>query len=130
MYAAPILRRSSGHSSATKVPPIAHSPPIPTPASSRKGEQRVAKNRGRGGAHPAISVGYRPPNERQPPSHEKKGKQQPAVEANVGGSCRNTRLRQKLAHRRDQNERVDERIHAVERPSGPGGPKTAHLVFR
>src|SRR5713226_3200246 len=36
MYPAPARRRSSGHSSATKVPPMAHSPPIPIPASSRK----------------------------------------------------------------------------------------------
>src|SRR5207244_1810066 len=35
MYPAPARRRSSGHSSATNVPPIAHSPPMPIPASKR-----------------------------------------------------------------------------------------------
>ena len=35
-----------------------------------------------------------------------------------------------LAHRGDQDQRVDERVHAVERPSGPGGPEAANLVFR
>ena len=98
--------------------------------SREEGEQGVAKNRERQRAYPAVSVGYRPPDERHTPTHEEKGEQQPAVKAYIRGSCCNARFGQQLAHRRHQNQRVDERVHSIQRPAGPRGPKAAHLIFR
>src|SRR6266849_5871508 len=90
MYPAPFFRRSSGHSSATNVPPIDHSPPMPTPASSRN----TASD------HTLVATAPRKVKSEQ---HAERG---------------------------HEHEGIDERVHAVERPSAPRGPEAADLVAR
>jgi hypothetical protein len=46
----------------------------------------------------------------------------------VGRSGDDARARQQLAECGHEDERVDERVHPVERPAGPGRPESSELV--
>src|SRR5262249_47452019 len=93
-------------------------------------EQRVAENRQRQRADAAEAIGDRAPQHREAPADQKEREQDAAVEADVAGGRRNPALRQQLGQRRREDERIDERIHPVERPAAPGGPEPANLIRR
>src|SRR5262249_12004057 len=59
---------------------------------------------------------------------EEDGEQHASVEADVGRRSGQAGTRQEIAKRRHQDESVDERVHSVERPSGPRCPESADLV--
>ena len=46
------------------------------------------------------------------------------------GVAGDARSRQQLGQRRHEHQRVDERVHAVERPAAPRGPEAADLIRR
>src|SRR5262249_9007017 len=68
------------------------------------------------------------PEEREAPAGEEDGEENAAVEADIGLIGRDAGAGEKVAECGDQHERVDEGVHAVERPTGPGGPETADLI--
>src|SRR5439155_1014338 len=67
---------------------------------------------------------------RDAPADQKQRKQHAAVVADVARRSRNARPRQQLGERGHEHERINERVHAVERPSTPRGPEAAHLIWR
>ena len=99
------------------------------PERRQKCEKRVAQDRQREGAHAAKPVGDRSPDQSQSPADKKQGEQQSTVEASVGRGRRDAGLGQQFAHGRDKNQRIDKRVHAVESPTGPGGPKASDLIL-
>ncbi len=141
---APMVRRSSGHSSEISVAPIPHSPPMPIPARSRSAasiqmfvEKALSKVKSEKQIMVSIKVRTRPNrsatgphSRRHPPPDQEQGEQNPAVISDIGGRGRNSRTRQQLAQRRNQNERVDEGIHAIQHPSAPRRPESADLIWR
>ena len=137
-----MVRRSSGQSSETSAAPMAHSPPMPTPARKRKiasvqmpvakarqqREEGEAEDAEHHGAHAAEAIGDRSPDQRHAPADHEQGEEQAAVVADVRVGGRDSGARQKVAQRRNQHQRVDERVHAVHGPAAPGGPEAANLV--
>ena len=81
-------------------------------------------------SHTPEFVSHRPPQKRQSPAEQKKCEQQSAIEADVAFRCGNSGARQEVAQRRNQHQRVNERIHAIERPASPRSPEPANLIAR
>ena len=121
---------------------MVHSPPMPTPARKRKAascqtvvaahprkvKSGVAEDGEDEGADAAEAIGQGSPEEREAPADQENGEEDAAVEADVGLGGGEAGTGQEIAQRRHEDEGVDEGIHAVERPSGPGGPEAADLV--
>ena len=95
---------------------------------AQKREQRIAEDGEDQRAHAAEAVGQRPPEKGEAPADQEDGKEHAAVEADVGLVGGQAGARQQIAQGRNQHQGVDEGVHAVERPAGPGGPEAADLV--
>ena len=95
---------------------------------AEKREDRVAEDRQHQRADAAEAIGDGPPQQRQSPADEKQREQHAVVIADVAGRGGDARSRQQLGQCGHQHERVDERVHAVERPAAPGRPKAARLI--
>ena len=97
---------------------------------AQQSKKRKTNNGEHQGADAPKPVGDRPPQESHPPSNQEQGEQNSAVISDIGGRRGNSRARQQVAQRRNQNERVDEGIHAIQHPSAPGRPEPADLIWR
>ena len=95
---------------------------------SQEREQRIAEDGEHQGADAAEAVRNGPPKKSEAPAGKKHGEQHAAVETHVGLSGCDAGARQQIAQRRDHDQRIQERIHAVQRPTAPGCPEAAHLV--
>src|SRR4029077_4393283 len=73
-------------------------------------------------------VAHRSPQESQPPTNQEKSKEQSTVVTDVAFRCGDAGARKKIAKRGQNHKCVDERIHAVESPSTPCGPKPSNLI--
>jgi len=69
-----------------------------------------------------------PHQERQPPANLGKGKQQASVCPNVVLSGCDAGMRQQFAQRGHKHQRINKRIHSVQRPSTPRMPRSANLI--
>ena len=92
------------------------------------GKRRIAENRQHQRSHAAEAIRNRPPHHRQAPADQEQRKQHRAVIHHNCGRRGLAGSRQQLGERRDQHERVDERIHPVECPAAPRGPEAARLI--
>src|SRR5271156_4140183 len=98
--------------------------------SAEQSERGVPEDCEHQSADAAKFISDRAPDERQAPANQEKSEERAAVEADVCFGRRDARTRQQIAQRRDEHERVDEGVHAVERPTAPGSPEAADLVAR
>src|SRR5580704_15703990 len=73
-------------------------------------------------------VAYWPPQKGKSPANQEECEKQTAVETNVAFCRRDAGARQKFAQRRQQNQRIDERVHPVEGPAAPRGPESTDLI--
>ena len=94
----------------------------------RPGEDGVDDDRAGERARAAEPVGDRPPDEGQAPADEEQRKQDGAVGADRLRRRGNAGLRQEFGEGGAQDQRVDEAVHAVEHPAGPGAPEADDLV--
>src|SRR4029077_20293076 len=62
------------------------------------------------------------------PANQEEGEEQRAVVSDVGVGGGDAGLREQIVQSGDQDEGVDERVHAVECPPAPGGEEAALLV--
>ncbi len=97
---------------------------------AQEGEQRVAQDRQHQGLDAAEAIRDRTPQHRQTPPDEEQREQHAAVVADVARGRGNPGSRQQLDQCRREHERVDERIHPVERPAAPRGPQPPNLIAR
>ncbi len=91
------------------------------------GEHRVHQHRGGQYAGAAVAVGDRAPDEGQAPADQEQREQHRADQTDVGGRAVHAGFGQQLGQGRAQHQGVDERVHAVEGPAGPGGPEAGAL---
>ena len=93
-----------------------------------KRERRVAEDRQHQRPDAAEPIGDGSPDHRESPADEEQREQHAAVEADVSGRGCDAGFRQQLGQRGSEDERVDERVHAVERPPAPRRPEPADLI--
>ena len=98
------------------------------PKPAKECEKRIGEDGQHQRADAAKLVRKRPPDERHAPSDKKQREEEAAVEPDVAACRWDTRFREKLAKRGDEDECVDERVHAIERPAAPRGPEAAALI--
>ena len=91
-------------------------------------EHRVPHDGEHERAHAAKPVADRTPQKRESPADQKQSKRQRPVVADVALVGDDAGVRQQLAQRRYEHERVDHRVHTVERPAAPRGPEAANLI--
>ena len=80
------------------------------------------------GADAAEFIADGPPEEGATPADEEKGEEEAAVVADVSFGGGDAGAREEIAEGRDENEGVDDGVHAVESPAAPGGPEAADLI--
>src|SRR5262249_33092954 len=95
---------------------------------AEEGEKRIAEDGEYERTDAAEAVGERPPEEREAPPDEEDRKEHASVVADVGGRRLDAGAREQVAEGGDEDERVDEGVHAVEGPAPPRGPESADLV--
>ncbi len=98
-------------------------------AQPEEGEEGVAEDGEDERADAAEAICQRPPEEGEAPADQEDGEEHAAVEADVGLGGGQAGAREEIAQRGDQDEGIDEGVHAIERPAGPGGPEAADLVL-
>src|SRR6267154_156831 len=96
---------------------------------AKKREYRIPGDGDHQRADAPEFIGYRAPQKGQPPTHQEQGEQQSAIKSDIALGGGDSRARQELTQRGHENERVDERIHAIKCPAAPGRPKAANLVL-
>ena len=94
----------------------------------RAGEEGVDEDRGRERLGASEAVGDGTPEERASPAHEEEREHHGTDVADARGGDFHSRLRQELGERGREDEGIDDRVHAVERPSGPRGPEADDLL--
>src|SRR5256885_8429026 len=122
---------------------MAHSPPIPIPASRRNTAScqtfvTKALRNVNTEYQTMVSISVRtrpnlsdgPPEESESPAAEKQSEKQSTVIADVAFCGSDARTREQFSQRGHEHQGIDERVHAIERPASPGSPEAANLISR
>ena len=93
----------------------------------RAREHRIDEDGGGQHSRAAKPVSDRAPDQRQSPANQEQRKQHRSRIAHVARRSFDSRLWQQLGERRTQHQRVDDRVHAIERPASPRRPEAGDL---
>ncbi len=104
-----------------QLPDVRHQP-------AEKREERIGEDREHQRSHATNPVADWPPHHREAPSEQKHREEHHPVEADVHRRRLDARVRQNLSQRWHQHERVDVRVHAVERPPAVRRDEAALLI--